>query len=458
MAPLKYLKIILLLIIIQSFSCKVDKFSYKGSINLHEHKWLKNRKIFLDPGHGGKGRSDRFRTGPYNITEEEVNLRVGLILGNMLARAGAIVKMSRREDIDISLDERAEMAARFRPELLVSIHHNGSARKDDEVNYPTVFIWGSRHVRPASFDFASYLQEELNEIMDNRGYVLSDFSVYSETGTRILRKTRYLCPGALGEGGFFTDTDHALRLKDIHYNQLEAEAYFKAISKFFKRGIPSAEVLISCPVDNKGKLINGIKDQSPLIAIKIYSGIEKKGIMEDSLNITLDNIPIRWKKLTHELLLLDYGRKLYPGGHSIRFQFKNLRAQNSMVFSVPITVEIKKGDYKRLVLTGRRYIKRKGQIKEGLKMLISAYSMDKTGPQTDKILYDIALGFYYLGEKAQSQYFFNKLYYFYPQSRIALRKGRQIYYNQAYRYMVDYYGKRVKLTGDINIKEHRRNF
>ena len=73
------------------FSGCIPGYEYSGDIDLSKHEWLKDKKIFLDPGHGGLGNSDIFRTGPEGITEEQVNLKVALILKNMLKKAGAVI-------------------------------------------------------------------------------------------------------------------------------------------------------------------------------------------------------------------------------------------------------------------------------------------------------------------------------------------------------------------------------
>ena len=457
MGPLKFHKIKLLLFIIIFIFSGCKPLKYTGTIKTDKHPWLGGRKIFIDPGHGGLGLDDPSRIGPNNVTEENTNLRVALILEDMLKKGGAQVSMSRRTDINISLNERVKMAGRFKPELLVSIHHNGSPRKDDNINYPIVFIWGNRYVRPASYDMAGYLQEEFNKIMDGKGKVLSDYSVYSETGTRVLRETRYLCPGVLGEAGFFTNEDHSRRLLDIQYNELEAEAYFNAISKYFKRGIPTAAVVFSSPVDNKNH-VEIKKRKRTLMAIYVNSGNEKKGILRWSLRVTLDNISVRYKKLNDQLYLIHYGKTLYPGGHNLRFQFRNLRSQSSMILNAPFTVKIKKGDYKRLSREGRRLIgyRSRWNITEGIKMLQSALSMDKTNPGADRLLYNIARGFYRTGNRAVSEYYYNKLFYFYPESRLVKWKRRQIYRNQKFRFPVDYYGKRVSVIGEIDIEDFAR--
>lgn len=259
------------------FSCGEGSFSfrdyprYSGAIDCEKHQWLKTRKIFLDPGHGTTTEGDRFREGVHGVTEESVNLRVGLILRDMLTLAGAEVIMSRTSSPDVDLEKRVAMVSKTKPDILVSIHHNGSPRRTDSVNYPSVLIWGNRYQRRASYDFAVVLQDELHRIMDEKGKVISDFSVFRETGTRILRKTRDVCPGVIGEGGFFSEEKHARRLADLQYNVREAEAYFKALSRYFKHGLPTAVVEIDSDIDNTSYLQNMIKEKNPAIYIKIKS-------------------------------------------------------------------------------------------------------------------------------------------------------------------------------------------
>jgi len=452
----KILKIISGLSLLIFLSCGVNPFDassehqvkYKGSVELEKHKWLRNRKIFLDPGHGGKGHSDRFRIGPGGITEEEVNLKVSLILENMLRSAGADVMMSRRSDTDVHLDDRVDMVKSYNPDLLISLHHNGSPRRMDRVNYPSVLIWGSRDVRPASYDFARYLQDEFHRIMDSRGRILSDFSIFRETGTRILRETRYVCPGVIGEGGFFSDEKHELRLKDGLYNVREAEAYFTAISRYFKLGCPTAEVHFSCPAYNNGYLVNMIKDKNPRIYIKVKGDTKKPGVEQRSLKITLDDVPVTSKRISGDLYLVNYGKELYPGGHMLRFSFRNRRHHSSMVLNSCFTMEIKKGDYDRLVKKGCRLVRKRSSAREGVKMLQAALSMGLTDPGADKIIYNLSRGFVMMGLIPQAEYYRKSLYYFYPGSSYGRKYGRSIKRHNDYRYPVKYNGKSAKIIFD----------
>jgi len=442
--------ILLILLMALAVACKREQFPYEGDLHLDRYSWLKERKIFLDPGHGGTGKADLFRMGPHGITEEEVNLRVGLYLYTMLQRAGARVAMSRLEDVNISLRERVKMVNEFQPDLLISIHHNGSPRRADGVNYPAVLFWGSKLNRPLSYDFAQLLLNEFHRIMDERGHILSDFSVFPETGTMILRKTRYTCPGVIGEAGFFSDERHARRLQDRHYNQLEAEAYFLAIAEFFKRGLPSAMVYFSCTIERDGILENMITDTKPVIAIETDAGSEDAAVDTKSLRVTIDGLPVGYQFVNDTLCVLRYGGELFPGGHSLRFSFKNSLNQHSMIYRAPFTIAIQRGDYERLVKSGLRLVKRRRTVRKGLRMLLAALSMGLTDPNADELQWHIARGFSRIGDRQTAWYYYNRLYHFYPGSRYAERVR-----SFGGRMTVEYLGKRLEINSDPSKEEYR---
>jgi N-acetylmuramoyl-L-alanine amidase len=422
------------------------RHEYTGSIDPSSHPWLKGKKIFLDPGHGGTGGVDRFRQGPGGITEESINLSVALVLRDILGKAGAVVAMSRTRDKDVPLDERVVMAEKFGPDMLISIHHNGTSRRDDNVNYPSVLIWGSREVKPESYDLAEILLDEFHRIMDERGSVISDFTVFHETGTRILRKTAQLCPGVLGEGGFFSHEDHARRLADRHYLEREAEAYFRAISRYARWGTPWAEVHFSCTVKNDGILSNEIEGNAPQIALKLFSGNENPGIDETSLRVTLDGIAVKHKKIRDDLYLLNYGGTIHPGGHVLRFSFRNLRNQSSMIQRAGFTASIKAGDRDQLVQKGTRLVQKNATAREGVAMLMSALSMSLTDPEAGKIVAAIVTGFNRMGDRANAFYHEQRLAHFYPQTPESKAISAGMIHRYGYRFPVEFHGKRTRIV------------
>lgn len=79
--------------------------------------------IMLDPGHGGDSLG---AVGPLGKewAEKVINLRSALKLKNELEGMGAVVLMTRTEDVDISLEERLKMSKAAKPDLFISIHAN----------------------------------------------------------------------------------------------------------------------------------------------------------------------------------------------------------------------------------------------------------------------------------------------------------------------------------------------
>ena len=86
-----------------------------------------NIRIEIDPGHGGWERGARGITG---YAEADANLRYSLKLEKLLVDAGAEVFMTRRDDHQLSLPQRAEQARQDSVHIFVMAHNNapGAAR------------------------------------------------------------------------------------------------------------------------------------------------------------------------------------------------------------------------------------------------------------------------------------------------------------------------------------------
>lgn len=432
------------------WTCKKrEEPRYAGGVSPENYRMLAGKKIFVDPGHGGSGGADVFRNGPGGISEEEVNLCVALYLRDKLAGAGATVLLSREKDEDVPLEKRVAAANAFAPDLLVSVHHNGTARRMDRVNYPCVLFWGSAHNAGPSRDLAQLLQAEFHKIMEDRGRILSDFSSFPETGTMILRETRYTCPGVIGEGGFFSDERHAVRLADRQYNQLEADAYFLAIAEFFRRGVPSGKVLASCAVESDAIMGVFIKDEKPILGLRLDPGAPGAGVDRTSVRAWIDGVEAGVSFIEDSLCVLDYGSRLYPGGHAVRFSFANGRGGHSPVMQATFTLEMKKGDFDRLADEGIALVKNRRDPREGLKMLLAAHSMSVTHPDDDRLVWHIAQGFAQIGDANAADYYLSRLRHCYPESSFLPKKMRV---QSEPRMMVEYKGRPVSFQHEATLE------
>ncbi|SHN12455.1 N-acetylmuramoyl-L-alanine amidase [Cyclobacterium lianum] len=199
---------------------------------------LDGKVICIDPGHGGTAATDSYRVGPSGEREEWVNLRVALVLSEMLEEAGATVVLTRTDDTFVPLEDRSRMARKSHADIFVSIHHNATA--DPTVNFPIVYFHGSALENPASVNFGKIVAERLrNALFENQGpfSLVSDYTIFSNSGASVLRGT-YGIPGIIAEASFFTHPGEERRLKREKYNRLEARAYFDAIAAFFSAPVP----------------------------------------------------------------------------------------------------------------------------------------------------------------------------------------------------------------------------
>lgn len=112
--------------------------------------------VVLDPGHGG---AEPGAIGPSGLKEKEVNLDVARRAAHALLTEGVEAVLTRSADHCETLGYRVTFAARRRPELFVSIHHN--AEPDGPSDGPgseTYFQYRS----PESKRLAGILYEEIS--------------------------------------------------------------------------------------------------------------------------------------------------------------------------------------------------------------------------------------------------------------------------------------------------------
>lgn len=83
-------------------------------------KSLKDKVIVVDPGHS----PDTGAKGPTGLTEAEANLNIARRLAKRLLDKGALVVMTHRDSVGVTLYERPEIAKKVDADLFVSIHNN----------------------------------------------------------------------------------------------------------------------------------------------------------------------------------------------------------------------------------------------------------------------------------------------------------------------------------------------
>jgi N-acetylmuramoyl-L-alanine amidase len=204
---------------------------------------LAGRTIVVDPGHGGTALTDSFRVGPTGQREEWVNLRVSLLLRDLLAEAGANVLMTRTDDTFVELADRAKLAVDHQADLFISVHHNATA--DTSVNFPIIYYHGNASENRASVLLGRLLARQIRQAMftpDTHISLVSDYTIFPTRGARVLSGS-YGIPGVITEASFFSNRDEDLRLSEATYNLREAEALFNGIVEFFTSMSPDRNII-----------------------------------------------------------------------------------------------------------------------------------------------------------------------------------------------------------------------
>jgi N-acetylmuramoyl-L-alanine amidase len=207
-------------------------------------QYLRGRKFFLDPGHGGNDRKNKGRLGL--VTEADVNLRVALDLRDYLESAGSIVYLSRDKDTTVNLKDRSIISNKSDADVFISIHHNATASANDNwTNYTSTYYHAKEtdfEFEPCNHDLAKYVERDLSYVMDNPGGLgsfdgtYSDYAIYPGQGFSVLRLSEK--PAILIECGFFTNNSEEQRLSIDEFNKIEAWGIFRGLAKYFKASIP----------------------------------------------------------------------------------------------------------------------------------------------------------------------------------------------------------------------------
>jgi N-acetylmuramoyl-L-alanine amidase len=239
----------------------------------HDNDPLRGRTICIDPGHGGTAETDSYRVGPTGEREEWIDLRVALMLRDILEQRGAEVLMTRTEDVAVELQARATLAVENGAEVFLSIHHNATA--DPGANFPVIYFHGAASENRAGISLARSVGRALAEaLFDEQTEValVSDHAIFPTAGTAVLRHS-YGIPGVIGEASFFTNPDEEQRLRDERYNRREAEAYAAALTEFFSQPIPE------------------ILDKGSIVTLEPFKALEEGGRM--------DSVAVEWKANWH---------------------------------------------------------------------------------------------------------------------------------------------------------------
>jgi len=297
-------------------------------------QFIAGKKIFIDPGHGGKDRNNIGYEG--TAVEADINLNVALALRKYLKEAGAEVLMSRESDTTVDLKARSIMADLSGADIFISIHHNAPGKEGDYwTDYTSTYYHAAEknyEFEPCEKDMAMYIQRDLAYAMRNSGGpgsfdgTYSDYMIYPGEGFSVLRET--VIPAVLIECGFTTHRYESRRLNISEFNEIEAWGIFRGLCRYFAAGIPQINFL------NPGSVF------SPEDSSAFFSLYDSTGIDTLSVKVQLDSAEAKSFSFFPETGTLKLNLdEIKPGDHVIRITCSNLNGNHSFPFHQNIFIK-----------------------------------------------------------------------------------------------------------------------
>lgn len=184
--------------------------------------------IIIDPGHGGtvklRGSSPNNATGQNGTLEKMLTLKIGILTAEILRNLNYNVLLTRSDDTNVGLVDRARFAAANNANVFVSIHFNGY----NDHNVQGTEVWVHDNASIHSRKLASSLLKHLVRTTGytNRGVKTSKFAVLNPNFHLAITAA------CLVEISFITDPLDENRLQDNNYIIQLAKALSEGIVEY----------------------------------------------------------------------------------------------------------------------------------------------------------------------------------------------------------------------------------
>lgn len=189
------------------------------------------RLVVLDPGHGNDDPGCIYDS----VYEKDINLQIALLLRTELKQRGYQVKMTRDDDKEILLKERAARANRrgWNSGVYVSLHVNSTEETD--TNASGVEVWHHETTNALSENLANQILEHMTKQsgVHSRG---------RKTNTTFYVTREVLAPSCLVEMGFINNASDRNRMTAEKSQRELAEKIADGIDAFFtEQGVTQKE-------------------------------------------------------------------------------------------------------------------------------------------------------------------------------------------------------------------------
>jgi len=189
------------------------------------------KTIVLDPGHGGTA----LGATSNELVEKDLNLDIALLSRDLFSQHGYEVYMTRTDDSNPGLLDRADAANILQADIFLSIHNNSvptdmpdAAKK---LYRGTTALYNAAAPKPAK-ELAQLLADELSSKLRIHQYPLQD-----RPNLVVLNST--WVPAVIAEVAMMPHSQDAKMLSQRVYRYQAAEAIFQAVEKYFSFIPPS---------------------------------------------------------------------------------------------------------------------------------------------------------------------------------------------------------------------------
>ncbi len=191
------------------------------------------RTVVLDPGHGG---SD-FGAVSNFLCEKDLNLDIGLRARDLLRQKGYDVYMTRTDDTDVPLFDRADAANILNAAVFVSVHNNSMPEDMPEAAKKlyrgTTVLYNAAALRSGK-ELALIMCDELVARLRTHKYPLQN-----RPNLVVLNST--WVPAVLAEVSMMPNSHDAKQISQPIYQQIAAEAIAESTDKFLKNAVLASE-------------------------------------------------------------------------------------------------------------------------------------------------------------------------------------------------------------------------
>ncbi|NNC80729.1 MAG: N-acetylmuramoyl-L-alanine amidase [Acidimicrobiales bacterium] len=201
---------------------------------LSEGTFVERARVVIDAGHGG---SESGAVG-VGITEKNLNLVVAELVVEKLESLGISAQLTRTWDYRVPIKTRADIAAALAPDIFVSVHHNGGARRASVRPGTEVFY---AEGMPESERAARIMYEEMVDALDD--YSANWVSTVNEGASLRLREEgddlygihRYSpgIPSIITEFVYLSNPSEAALMRQVELQELEADTIVSALLRWW---------------------------------------------------------------------------------------------------------------------------------------------------------------------------------------------------------------------------------